>query len=45
LSRARPRPSMLTATPADSSRPVNASAVNCTPWSVLNTSGRPVVLD
>ena len=32
---------MLTATPADSSRPVNASAVNCTPWSVLNTSGRP----
>ena len=41
LSNARPRPSMLTATPADSSRPVNAAAVNCTPWSVLNTSGRP----
>src|SRR4051794_12451795 len=39
LSNARPRPSMLTATPADSNRPVNASAVNCTPWSVLNTSG------
>ena len=32
---------MLTATPADSSRPVNAAAVNCTPWSVLNTSGFP----
>ena len=32
---------MLTATPADSSRPVQACAVNCTPWSVLNTSGRP----
>src|SRR3954469_25957961 len=41
LSSARPRPSMLTATPADSSRPVNAAAVNCTPWSVLNTSGLP----
>src|SRR5438270_13293961 len=41
LSNARPRPSMLTATPADNSLPVNASAVNCTPWSVLNTSGRP----
>src|SRR5262245_6713413 len=27
LSRARPRPSILTATPADSRRPVNASAV------------------
>ena len=32
---------MLTATPAASSRPVNASAVNCTPWSVLKTSGLP----
>src|SRR3954452_6425176 len=42
LSHARPRPSMLTDTPADNSLPVNASAVNCTPWSVLNTSGRPV---
>ena len=38
---ARPRPSMLTATPADSSRPVNAAAGNCTPWSVLKTSGLP----
>jgi hypothetical protein len=33
---------MLTATPARSSRPVHAPAVNCTPWSVLNTSGVPV---
>src|SRR4051795_9664999 len=41
LSRHRPRPSMLTATPADSSRPVHAPAVNWTPWSVLNTSGWP----
>src|SRR3954453_5587421 len=41
LSNARPRPSMLTATPADSSRPVNAAAVNCTPWSVLKISGLP----
>jgi len=41
LSNARPRPSMLTATPADSNLPVNAAAVNCTPWSVLNTSGLP----
>src|SRR3954465_468638 len=41
LPNARPRPSMLTATPADSRRPVNASAVNCTPWSVLKTSGFP----
>jgi len=32
---------MLTATPAACTRPVHASAVNCTPWSVLNTSGRP----
>ena len=32
---------MLTATPARSSRPVHAWAVNCTPWSVLNTSGLP----
>src|SRR4051812_2463731 len=43
LSSARPRPSMLTATPAASSRPVNAAAVNCTPWSVLNTSGFPAL--
>src|SRR5204863_187106 len=41
LSRHRPRPSMLTDTPARSSRPVHAPAVNCTPWSVLNTSGFP----
>src|SRR3954447_10684829 len=41
LSNARPRPSMLTDTPADSNRPVNDDAVNCTPWSVLNTSGFP----
>src|SRR5277367_286597 len=32
---------MLTWTPADSSRPVNDDDVNCTPWSVLNTSGQP----
>ena len=32
---------IVTATPADSRRPVNASAVNCTPWSVLKTSGFP----
>src|SRR5471030_3175574 len=31
---------MLTWTPADSSRPVNDADVNCTPWSVLNTSGQ-----
>jgi hypothetical protein len=43
LSRQRPLPSMLTATPADSSRPVHACAVNCPPWSVLNTAGRPVL--
>ena len=30
-------------TPDDSSRPVNAAAVNCTPWSVLNTSGVPAL--
>src|SRR3954453_1320135 len=41
LSSARPRPSMLTATPAASSRPTNAVAVNCTPWSVLKISGLP----
>src|SRR3954449_8180100 len=41
LSRHRPRPSMLTATCADSGRPVHAPAVNCTPWSVLDTSGLP----
>jgi len=33
---------MLTRTPADSSRPVHAWAVNCTPWSVLKISGLPV---
>src|SRR6185436_11339808 len=32
---------MLTLAPADSSRPVNGADVNCTPWSVLNTSGQP----
>ncbi|HTU90594.1 MAG TPA: hypothetical protein VMF69_11010 [Gemmataceae bacterium] len=32
---------MLTATPADSSLPIHADAVNCTPWSLLNTSGQP----
>jgi hypothetical protein len=36
-----PLPSMLTCTPAASSFPVHAAAVNCTPWSVLNTSGLP----
>lgn len=41
LSRQRPRPSLLTATRADSSRLVHAAAVDCTPWSVLNTSGHP----
>ncbi len=39
LSNARPRPSIEIATPADSSRPVNAAAVNWLPWSVLKTSG------
>src|SRR5512135_650929 len=37
LSNARPRPSMLTATPALSRQPVNASAVNCTPWCVFDS--------
>ena len=32
---------MLIATPASASVPVNADAVNCTPWSVLKTSGLP----
>src|SRR6266436_9016342 len=32
---------MLTWAPADSIRPVNDADVNCTPWSVLNTSGQP----
>jgi hypothetical protein len=32
---------MLIATPADSKRLVNATAVYCTPWSVLNISGWP----
>src|ERR1051325_6682081 len=32
---------MLTWAPADSKRPVNDGDVNCTPWSVLNTSGQP----
>jgi hypothetical protein len=41
LSRQRPLPSILTATPADSSRLVQPHAVNCVPWSVLNTSGLP----
>jgi hypothetical protein len=34
-------PSRLTLAPADSSLPVYAADVNWTPWSVLNTSGRP----
>jgi hypothetical protein len=32
---------MLIAIPRDASREVNASAVNCAPWSVLKISGRP----
>src|SRR3979409_1286143 len=32
---------MLTLAPAASSRPVKDADVNCTPWSVLNTSGQP----
>src|SRR5436309_457320 len=32
---------MLTLAPAASTRPVNDADVNCTPWSVLNTSGQP----
>jgi hypothetical protein len=32
---------MLTRTLAASSRPVKALAVNCPPWSVLNTPGLP----
>ena len=32
---------MLIATPLDANRPVKAVLVNCEPWSVLNTSGRP----
>jgi len=32
---------MLTATPAASKRPVNASGVYCARWSVLKISGRP----
>src|SRR6266568_7127618 len=38
LSRQRPLPSMLTATPRARSTFVNASAVNCEPWSVLKIS-------
>jgi hypothetical protein len=34
---------MRTTSPAAAGRPVRAPAVNCTPWPVLNTSGRPVV--
>jgi len=30
---------MLIATPADARTPVNASDVNCTPWSLLKISG------
>ena len=41
LSRQRPRPSMLTAIPRASKTPVNFSDVNCEPWSLLKTSGRP----
>jgi hypothetical protein len=32
---------MLMVTPSRLSAPVNASLVNCVPWSVLNTSGLP----
>ena len=41
LSMQQPRPSMLIAIPSCRSRPVNASEVNCDPWSVLNISGLP----
>ncbi|KVN31807.1 hypothetical protein WJ64_11510 [Burkholderia ubonensis] len=43
LSSARPRPSMLMATPSRISTPVKAALVNCEPWSLLNTSGLPCV--
>src|SRR5271167_778547 len=36
---------MLTLAPAASSRPVKDADVNCTPWSVLNTSGQPWLND
>jgi hypothetical protein len=41
LSKARPRPSRLTAIPASSKRSVYSCAVNWDPWSVLKISGRP----
>jgi hypothetical protein len=41
LSNQRSRPSMLVRTPAASSLSVNATLVNCAPWSVLKVSGRP----
>src|SRR6266853_1229111 len=39
LSIHRPRPSMLTSTPADSTASINIGEVNCEPWSVLEISG------
>src|SRR5688572_14648729 len=39
LSIIRPRPSILTRTPAASTHCVKARAVNCTPWSVFKISG------
>ncbi len=39
LSIHRPRPSMLTSTPADSTASIYSGEVNCDPWSVLAISG------
>src|SRR5208283_2915407 len=39
LSSQRPRPSMLTSTPADSTASINIGEVNCEPWSVLEING------
>jgi len=39
LSIHRPRPSMLTDVPADSTASRNTSPVNCAPWSLLEMSG------
>src|SRR5580658_3765673 len=39
LSIQRPRPSMLTSTPADSTASINIGEVNCDPWSVLEING------
>ncbi len=41
LSSQRPLPSIEMRTPCAFSAPVNASDVNCAPWSVLKTSGAP----